>query len=209
MAAKPNFSLERACSGVVAGVDEAGRGPWAGPVVAAAVILNPKRLPTGINDSKKLAADKRETLFDAIVKHAQSAVGMASVEEIDMLNILGATKLAMCRAVAQLEQKPDLALVDGNSAPALACTVKTIIGGDSLCLSIAAASIIAKVTRDRLMRELAVECPGYGWEHNAGYGTACHQDALARLGVTRHHRRSFRPIRELLGLPELISELAG
>jgi ribonuclease HII len=209
MAARPNFSLEKACSGVVAGVDEAGRGPWAGPVVAAAVILNPKRRPTGINDSKKLPAPEREIIFDAIVKHAITGVGIASVEEIDSLNILGATKLAMCRAVEQLEQKPDIALVDGNSAPALACTVKTVIGGDSLCLSIAAASIIAKVTRDRLMRALAIECPGYGWEHNAGYGTACHQEALARLGVTRHHRRSFRPIRELLGLSDPLRELAG
>ena len=208
MARKPNFSLEKACSGVVAGVDEAGRGPWAGPVVAAAVILHPKRLPTGIQDSKKLPAEKREIIFAAIIKHCQYGIGTASVEEIDSLNILGATKLAMKRAVELLPQKPEIALVDGNSAPALACKVQTVIGGDSLCLSIAAASILAKVTRDRMMRELALECPGYGWEHNVGYGTACHQEALAKLGVTIHHRRSFRPIRELLGLPDLLSEIA-
>ena len=198
MAAKPDFSLEKACSGIVAGVDEAGRGPWAGPVVAAAVILNPKRLPTGINDSKKLSHAQREGLYDLILECSVSGVGMASVEEIDTLNILGATKLAMRRAVEMLSQTPDIALVDGNRAPSLPCKVQTVVRGDSLSLSIAAASILAKVTRDRLMCELAGQHPGYGWERNAGYGTASHQQGLARLGVTIHHRRSFRPIRELL-----------
>ncbi len=204
----PNFSIEKECGGTVAGIDEAGRGPWAGPVVAAAVILERRRMPTGINDSKKLPALQREILFEAITKHCRHGIGVASVEEIDTLNILGATKLAMQRAVSMLSPLPDIALVDGNSDPSLPCPAKLVIGGDALCMSIAAASILAKVTRDRLMRELAVECPGYGWEHNAGYGTECHQQALARLGVTPYHRRSFRPIQELLGIPDLLAEMA-
>lgn len=199
----PDLSLESLENGIVTGIDEAGRGPWAGPVVAAAVILDPRRLPTGINDSKKLSASKREALYDAILANATCAVGMASVGEIDTLNILGATKLAMCRAVDRLSVMPDIALVDGNRAPALPCRVKTVIGGDALSLSIAAASIIAKVTRDRLMSELARDYPGYGWEHNAGYGTAIHQSALVSLGVTPHHRRSFAPVRALLEATEL------
>jgi len=142
-------------------------------------------------------------LYDAILANATCAVGMASVGEIDTLNILGATKLAMCRAVDRLSVMPDIALVDGNRAPALPCRVKTVIGGDALSLSIAAASIIAKVTRDRLMSELARDYPGYGWEHNAGYGTAIHQSALVSLGVTPHHRRSFAPVRALLEATEL------
>lgn len=194
----PDLAFESAYEGLVAGVDEAGRGPWAGPVVAAAAILNRDTLPSGINDSKQLSEAKREALFDHIMGSAMVGVGMASVEEIDSLNILAATKLAMRRAVEQLPQLPAIALVDGNQPPELPCPVKTIISGDALSLSIAAASIVAKVTRDRIMKQLAAECPGYGWEKNAGYGTKSHQTGLAALGVTIHHRRSFRPIRELL-----------
>jgi ribonuclease HII len=196
---KPDFSIESLYPNViVAGVDEAGRGPWAGPVVAAAAIVDPARLPQGINDSKKLTAAKRDALFDAIMASAQVGVGMASVEEIDELNILGATKLAMLRAIEALPTLPGMALVDGNRAPKLPCKVQTVVKGDSKSLSIAAASIIAKVTRDRLMHQLSLEYPGYGWERNAGYGTAQHQSGLAEHGVTIHHRRSFAPIRELL-----------
>jgi ribonuclease HII len=196
----PDLLLESSYSGLVAGVDEAGRGPWAGPVVAAAAILSSKHLPTGINDSKKLTAGKREALFAEIMANATIGVGHASVEEIDELNILGATKLAMRRAVEALGVTPVIALVDGNRAPALPCPVQTVIGGDAKSLSIAAASIIAKVTRDRIMTELAAKHPGYGWERNSGYGTAQHQKGLAELGVTEHHRKSFKPIRTLLGI---------
>lgn len=192
-----DFSLELQAGGIVAGVDEAGRGPWAGPVVAAAVILYPTRID-GIDDSKKLTAAKRDALYDAIRAHACTGVGIASVEEIDRLNILAATMLAMQRAVAALGTAPHLALIDGNKAPVLACHTQTIVGGDAKSLSIAAASIIAKVTRDRMMCELAQRHPHYGWERNAGYGTKHHQDALAAHGVTPHHRRSYAPIRALL-----------
>jgi len=201
----PNLSLESSFTGLVAGVDEAGRGSWAGPVVAAAVILDVKKIPAGIDDSKKLSAARRETLYDAILSCAHAGVGMATVDEIDALNILQASLLAMRRAVALLGVAPDIALVDGNRAPDLPCKVKTITGGDGLSLSIAAASIIAKVTRDRMMKELAGEFPGYGWETNMGYGTAAHQRALAKLGITPHHRRSFRPIRELLEAADMVA----
>lgn len=194
----PDFALEKAAGGTVAGIDEAGRGPWAGPVVAAAAILNPEKLPTDLadrlDDSKKLSRPIRETLFDALQQHALLGVGMASVIEIDANNILAATMLAMRRAVEALPTNPDIALVDGNRAPDLPCPVQTVIRGDSLSLSIAAASIIAKVTRDRIMTELAENHPGYGWERNAGYGTKLHKDGLDRCGVTIHHRRSFKPI---------------
>ncbi len=194
----PNLDFELAAGGVVAGVDEAGRGPWAGEVVAGAVILDYARIPAGLNDSKKLTKQNREFLYDEIMANAIVGVGVASVEEIDRLNILEATKLAMQRAVAGLLTKPDLALIDGNKAPMLPCKTQTIIGGDAKSLSIAAASIIAKVTRDRMMDELAQQHPQYGWERNAGYGTKIHQEALAKHGITAHHRRSFKPIRELL-----------
>lgn len=194
----PTLAYETQYEGIIAGIDEAGRGPWAGPVVAAAAILNPQQLPHAIDDSKKLSAAKREMLFDLITQHAQTGVGIATVEEIDRLNILGATKLAMCRALEALPVRADVALVDGNRAPPLYCKTVTLIGGDAKSLSIAAASIIAKVTRDRLMRKLSQEFPGYGWEKNAGYGTRAHQEGLAKLGVTRHHRQSFAPIKSLL-----------
>jgi ribonuclease HII len=194
----PDHSIESSVKGIVAGIDEAGRGPWAGPVVAASAIIFPDKLPAGINDSKKLSHSKREQLFDAIMACAITGVGMASVEEIDELNILEATKLAMRRSLEQLSQMPDIALVDGNRAPALPCKVKTVIGGDAKSISIAAASIIAKVTRDRIMQQLGAQYPGYGWERNAGYGTAEHQKGLAALGITPHHRRSFAPIRAII-----------
>lgn len=199
MSKQPDLSLELACGGVVAGVDEAGRGPWAGSVVAAAVILDVKNIPAGINDSKKLSAFKRDVLYREILEKAKTGVGIASVEEIDRLNILEATKLAMQRAVSMLGDIPiDLVLVDGNKAPALKFPTKTVIGGDAKSLSIAAASIIAKVTRDTMMQELAREFPYYGWDKNAGYGTKIHQEGLAKYGVSAHHRRSYKPIRELL-----------
>ncbi len=194
----PDLSIESTYKGIVAGIDEAGRGPWAGPVVAGAVILPKGKLPPGINDSKKLPAAKREELFECIMAIATVGVGIASVEEIDTHNILGATKLAMRRAVEALGVLPVVALVDGNRAPELPCPAHTIVRGDAISLSIAAASIIAKVTRDRIMQQLASEFPGYGWETNAGYGTAAHQKGLAERGVTIHHRRSFAPIRALL-----------
>ena len=199
---QPDFSLERAAGGRVAGVDEAGRGPWAGPVVAAAVVFDadgpPPRLSAMITDSKLLSAEQRAALHGRILACADTAVGIAAVAEIDSMNILQATLLAMRRAVARLAEVPDLALVDGNRAPRLPCPVRTVVGGDRKSLSIAAASIVAKVARDRLMARLAADYPGYGWERNAGYGTAEHQAELARLGPSIHHRRSFRPIRELL-----------
>ena len=195
----PDFSLEEAAGGVVAGIDEAGRGPWAGPVVAAAVILERGAIPAGVDDSKVLSRKRRETLYDVLLGAARVGVGSAGVDEIDSLNILAASLLAMQRAVADLGAVPDLALVDGNRAPRLPCPVRCVVKGDALSLSIAAASIVAKVTRDRLMADLAVSWPGYGWERNAGYGTREHRAALERLGVTPEHRRSFAPIIKILG----------
>jgi len=202
----PDFSLEDKARAegfaAVAGIDEAGRGPWAGPVVAAAVILDRGALPPGLaralDDSKKLSARKREDLFAQLRSVALIGVGRAEAGEIDTLNILKATFLAMNRAVAALPVRPDVALVDGNRDPRLSCPARCVVGGDGKSLSIAAASIVAKVTRDREMVELARRHPGYGWEKNAGYGTAEHQAALARLGVTPQHRRSFRPVAALL-----------
>ncbi len=195
--------MERAAGGVVAGVDEAGRGPWAGPVVAAAVILDPATLPDvlrhGLDDSKRLTAARRADLFASLSDHARIGVGRAEVAEIDTLNILQAALLAMSRAVAALGTVPDIALVDGNRAPSLPCPVRCVVKGDAASLSIAAASIVAKVTRDRCMGELARDFPGYGWDRNAGYGTAEHRAALERLGVTPHHRVSFAPVRKILG----------
>ncbi len=201
----PDFSLERACgTSPVAGVDEAGRGPWAGPVMAAAVILDESNLPDElarrIDDSKMVAREERAELFALLPLYALIGVGEASVEEIDAMNILRATLLAMRRAVERLPLPPAVALVDGNAPPALRCPVRTVVAGDSLSLSIAAASIVAKVTRDRRMAELARAHPGYGWENNAGYGTPEHRQGLVRLGVTPYHRRSFRPISELISV---------
>ncbi len=195
----PDFKFEDQHPDPVCGVDEVGRGPWAGPVLAAAVILDPGRIPPGLNDSKKLTAARRAVLFDEISAQAVVAVGMASVKEIDRINILQATFLAMRRAVDALATKPAFALIDGNKIPpGLACEARAIVKGDSRSLSIAAASIIAKVTRDRLMCDLSATFPGYGWESNMGYGTKAHQSGLARFGVTPHHRRSFKPIHKML-----------
>jgi ribonuclease HII len=182
----------------VAGVDEAGRGPLAGPVVAAAVILDPARIPPGLNDSKRLTAAARDRLFDAIRAAAQVGVGQASVEEIDRLNILRASHLAMVRALEALGPV-DHALIDGHLIPRdLPCPAEAVIGGDARCLSVAAASIIAKVTRDRIMVDLSQQFPGYGWDGNAGYPTKSHRAALQILGVTPHHRRSFAPVHQIL-----------
>ncbi len=198
----PDLALERRYPGPVAGVDEAGRGPWAGPVLAAAVILPPELprfLADGLDDSKKLPPRRRERLFDSLAGCADVGIGAASVSEIDRHNILAATHLAMCRAVAALARAPSTALVDGNSTPPdLACGGVAVVRGDSLSLSIAAASIVAKVTRDRIMARLGRRYPAFGWERNAGYGTRQHSDGLAQAGVTRHHRRSFAPIARML-----------
>lgn len=195
---KPDFSLEREYGGLVCGVDEAGRGPLAGPVVAAAVIFPTRRAPAGINDSKKLTREMREALFSAILRRAHTGIGLASVEEIDRLNILGATLLAMRRAVAALPHAPAVALVDGNRPPPLSCPVSCVVKGDARSLSIASASILAKVTRDRIMGELAKDYPHYGFDRHAGYPTPCHREALRIHGVTPHHRRSFAPVRAAL-----------
>ncbi len=196
-----SFDYEDRHAGLVAGVDEAGRGPWAGPVVVAAVILGRANVPAGLNDSKKLSEAARERLFAPIIASARHGIGMASVAEIDSLNIHWATMLAMERAVAALGVVPDHVLVDGNKLPRWGHTATAIIKGDALSLSIAAASIIAKVARDRLMVALDSECPGYGWARNKGYGTADHARGLAKLGVTVHHRRSYAPVKRHLPPP--------
>ncbi len=198
----PTFRLEKRAGGRVAGIDEVGRGPLAGPVVAAAVVFPsgvPRRLASLIDDSKKLSPEERLVAFDAIRAsgRAEIAVGAASVTEIARFNILRAALLAMCRAVARLPGPPDLALVDGNIPPALSCPVRCVVGGDGLSLSIAAASIIAKVLRDRAMTRLAVRFPGYGWEANVGYSTPGHRAALRALGPTIHHRPDFGAVRQL------------
>lgn len=203
----PSFDLEAAemalGAGPVAGIDEAGRGPWAGPVVAAAVILDPQRIPQGIDDSKMLDAEERERLFLRITATALAySVGIGDVDRIDRDNILAATLWAMGDAFGKLTIKPKLAIIDGNQAPRLACTTRTIVNGDAKCLSIAAASIVAKVTRDRMMIQLGAELPGYGFERHKGYGTPEHRSALKKLGVTPYHRRSFKPVQLALGLAE-------
>lgn len=183
----------------VAGVDEVGRGPLAGPVTAAAVRLDAGCIPDGLHDSKRLSAARRHALFDTLMTVAEVSVAHASVEEIDSLNILRAAHLAMARAVAGLRSPPDHLLIDGNLIPAgLGCPATPVVGGDGLCLSIAAASIVAKVTRDRIMVDLAQQFPGYGWETNMGYPTAAHHAALQTLGVTPFHRRSFAPVHNIL-----------
>ena len=191
--------LLKTITGPICGVDEAGRGPLAGPVVAAAVILDRKRIPKGLDDSKKLSEEFREELYPKIMEMAVAVgVGEASVGEIDLVNIRQATHLAMARAVRSLAVKAEFALVDGNDPPALPCRCDTLVEGDARSLSIAAASIIAKVTRDRMMVALHDQHPGYNWRSNKGYGTPEHYDGLKRHGVTAHHRRSFAPIHDLL-----------
>jgi ribonuclease HII len=188
--------LETACGGLVCGVDEAGRGPWAGPVSAAAVILDPGKMPVGLNDSKVLTAKKREALELEIMEKAVAfAVGFASVAEIAELNILHATGLAMRRAVEALKVQPVFALVDGNYAFPLPCTVKTVVKGDALSCSIAAASILAKVARDRLMADMDARYPGYGFSSHKGYRAQLHADGLVKLGPCPEHRLGWAPVR--------------
>lgn len=205
----PSFLFELRCeargAGRIAGIDEAGRGPLAGPVVAAAAVIDraraTRRLLRLIDDSKKLDQEQREEAYEAMIVSGavQFAVAEASVEEIDRINILQATFLAMRRAVQALVEQPALVLIDGNQTPPqLGCLAETVIGGDAHSYSIAAASIFAKVTRDRQMAALATVFPGYGWETNRGYGSAAHLEALKLLGPTPHHRRSFAPVRELV-----------
>jgi ribonuclease HII len=209
----PSTRMERALAGqearLVAGVDEAGRGPWAGPVVAAAVIFPDRKPPKGLNDSKLLTAERREELYLSIRARGLVGIGIVSVEEIDRVNILQATFIAMQIAVAALSDEPEIVLIDGNRCPALSQRAVPVIEGDRLCPSIAAASIIAKVTRDRLMCELAGDFPGYHWHNNKGYGTPAHAEAIMQLGVTCHHRQSFAPIRSALGRASGISVGSG
>jgi ribonuclease HII len=200
--ARPCFKLERDYPMPLAGVDEAGCAPLAGPVVAAAVILDREKFPRGIDDSKKLPLETREAIYGRLVKVAAIGVGIASVEEIDQLNIYWARMLAMARAVEALGFDPAWVLVDGNATPRWERPSKAIVAGDSKCRSIAAASIVAKVTRDRIMADHARTWPGYGWETNRGYPTPEHIRALDRLGLTPLHRRSFAPVRERLA-PEM------
>jgi ribonuclease HII len=194
----PDYSREHALGGLVVGIDEAGRGPLAGPVIAAAVALDPARIPEGIDDSKLLGAAERRRVFDRIRASARFGLGASSVSEIDHLNILWATMLAMQRAyrslARRLERRPDAVLVDGNRAPDLDCPTVAVVDGDALSLSVAAASIVAKVARDRLMTALDRRYLGYGWATNRGYGTGEHRLGLLILGPTPHHRRSFSPL---------------
>lgn len=199
----PDFSLEEAAfaRGLcrVAGVDEVGRGPLAGPVTAAAVVLDPNNIPAGLNDSKKLTAKRREALTEDILKVADVCIAHCTVEEIDEHNILRASHIAMERAVAGLSSVPDHLLIDGNMIPlGLQISSEAIVKGDARSLSIAAASIVAKTARDKIMMDLAQQFPGYGWETNAGYPSKKHREALVELGVTPHHRRSFKPVHNIL-----------
>lgn len=201
---RPTFTRERALlaegRAQIVGIDEAGRGPWAGPVVAAAVVLDPGRVPRGLRDSKLLDPDERNDLYLHIIDRATVGVGIADVARIDRDNIYHATHWAMRQAVAALPGVPDIALVDGNRQPGLPVETRTIVGGDGLVASIAAASIVAKVTRDRLMVDLASRFPAYGFDQHKGYGTPQHQEAIRRHGVCAEHRRSFAPIRTALAL---------
>ena len=199
----PNNLIERGLGWpqkLIAGIDEAGRGPWAGPVVSAAVILNEKNIPDGLNDSKKLSEKKRLSLFSSIYNFHSVGVGISSIEEIDSMNVLQATFLSMSRAVNDLNPQPEHVLVDGNLDPDLDFKTDCIVKGDSASLSIAAASIIAKVTRDNLMIELDGEYPYYCWKKNKGYGTSEHRKALEMYGPCKYHRKSFSPINKMLGV---------
>jgi ribonuclease HII len=209
----PTFRLEIEVAGKegrVAGIDEVGRGPWAGPVVACACVLERRKLPKDlrdrIDDSKALTAKKREAVAAELIARAKAGDGVifgiaaASVAEIDRINILHATELAMRRALARLPFVPDHILVDGNRAPDFGCPIRAVVGGDHRSMSIAAASIVAKVARDRLMTRLSPFYPAFGWDRNAGYGTEIHAEALSRHGPTVHHRRSFAPVAEAVTL---------
>jgi len=185
---------------IIAGVDEAGRGPWAGPVFSAAVILNDNNIPEEINDSKKLSEKKRNNIYLEIISNHTYGLGLAEVDEIDELNILGATLLSMERAINNLTVNPDFVLIDGSHKPKIEIDSESIIKGDTKSLSIAAASIIAKVERDKFMRKLDGKFPAYNWKKNKGYGTKDHQNALNKYGVTKYHRKSFSPVRKILSL---------
>lgn len=211
--ARPDFTYEtRAIAGGarrVVGVDEVGRGPIAGPVTAAAVWLDPDAVPEGLNDSKKLSATRREELCGILMERAVVSVAHVSVADIEQLNILRAAHLAMIRAVAGLPFTPDYQLIDGRDLPrGLSCAGEAVIKGDALCCSIAAASIVAKVARDRLMVDLAQQHRGYGWETNAGYPTKSHISALFEFGVTPHHRRGFRPVHNILSKSISVPDVA-
>ncbi|WP_299843493.1 ribonuclease HII [uncultured Paracoccus sp.] len=204
----PDFSFEAAAldrgARRVAGVDEVGRGPLAGPVTACAVVLDPGNIPEGLNDSKKLTAARREALAEWVMQNCDWSAAHVSVEAIDRLNILQASHLAMVRAVAGLATAPCHVLVDGNRLPRdLTLPAEAVVKGDARCLTIAAASIVAKVLRDRIMEDLAQQYPGYGWEVNAGYPTPTHKRALLDMGVTPHHRRSFKPVHNILCRDEI------
>ncbi len=195
----PDFAFEARIGGRVAGVDEVGRGPLAGPVTAAAVVLDPACIPAGLDDSKKLSIKKREAVWLDILAVADVSVAHASVREIEELNILRASHLAMMRAIAGLRMPPDHVLVDGTMLPRdLALPATPIVRGDARSLSISAASIVAKICRDRIMVDLAQQHPGYGWETNMGYPSKSHRLALQNLGVTPHHRRTFKPVHNML-----------
>lgn len=194
---KPHLEYEQQLSGTIVGIDEVGCGPLAGPVFTAAVIIDQNYIINDINDSKKLSQIKRLTLYNKIISRYQYAIGSASVNEIDQYNILNATKLAMKRAIENLNANPDHILIDGQHQPNIVTPVTCIIGGDSKSLSIAAASIVAKVTRDRMMEELHQDFPCYNWSKNKGYGTKEHILAIRKHGFTTHHRKTFSPIKEL------------
>ncbi len=207
---KPDYMIEQEAHAQgylrVAGVDEVGRGPLAGPVTAAAVVLDPAHIPEGLNDSKKLTAKKRQALLEQLLEQADVSVAHASVDEIDTHNILRASHIAMIRALEGLREPPDFALIDGNMIPkGLTLPSRAVIKGDALSLSIAAASIAAKIRRDQVMWDLAQQFPGYGWETNAGYPTKAHTDALRNLGVTPHHRRSFKPVHNILYQEQIVT----
>ncbi|KIN74687.1 ribonuclease HII [Sulfitobacter guttiformis] len=200
---EPDYSFESAARARgfarIAGIDEVGRGPLAGPVTAAAVVLDPSRIPEGLNDSKKLGKKKREALYAQIMEVADVSIAHATVEEIEEHNILRASHIAMVRAVEGLRAPPDYCLIDGNMVPrGLTFPSETIIKGDARSVSISAASIMAKICRDYVMLSLAQQHPGYGWETNMGYGSKRHISALQELGVTPHHRRLFRPVHNIL-----------
>ena len=195
---EPSYKFDQDYETPIIGVDEVGRGPLAGPVISAAIILNKEKIPEGINDSKKLSKKKREVINEELISQHSFAIGIASVEEIDKINILQASLLAMKRAVLNLNIKPQTILIDGNKLPDLEYNMYPIIKGDSKSISIAAASIIAKVYRDKLMQDLSLQYPGYYWEKNSGYGTKQHLLALNNLGVTPIHRKSFAPIYNML-----------
>lgn len=197
---KPHFKFEDSFDGLVCGIDEVGRGPLAGPVVAAAVIIHrdkiPQKLLALLNDSKQVKAEAREYIFEELPAFAEVSIAECDIDEIDTLNIYHASHAAMKKAYDALVLRPIAALVDGNRAPKLDCETKTIVGGDTISLSIAAASIVAKVHRDRIMKAHALQYPHYGWETNAGYGTPAHLKALAEHGITPLHRRSFAPVKK-------------